>query len=154
MATFYSVQKTKWDQDEPNKAIKPIEMAGVVRTAYALYESSAEAAASVIEMFNLPNGARILRGEVKWDALGTSTTISVGHAAYNQADGTVVALDVDEYLAATASTSLAITACAVTTALGRDSVVDADGTGIPITIVTGGAAVSGTIELRMEWVLD
>ena len=36
----------------------------------------------------------------QWDALGGSTTASVGHAAYKNAAGTVVALDVDEYKAA------------------------------------------------------
>ena len=106
MATVYSVQKTKWDQNDPKENIKPNEMGGRIRVAYALYEASSLASGDVIEMFNLPNGARILSGELVHDAMGSSTTLSVGHAAYKDSDGTTVALDVDEYKAAAASTSI------------------------------------------------
>ena len=153
MATTYSAQKTKWDQSTPAVKIKTNEEAGRVRIAYASYEAAA-VAVGTIEMFNLPNGARILSGEVVHDALGGSTTVSVGHAAYKNADATVVALDVDAYKAAAASTAIATVAIAATSALGRNSVVDADGTGIPITVVTAGAAATGTIELTMLYVVD
>ena len=153
MATTYSAQKTKWDQSTPAVKIKTNEEAGRVRIAYASYEASA-VAVGTIEMFNLPNGARILSGEVVHDALGGSTTVSVGHAAYKNADATVVALDVDAYKVAAASTAIATVAIAATSALGRNSVVDADGTGIPITVVTAGAAATGTIELTMLYVVD
>lgn len=153
MATTYSAQKTKWDQSTPAVKIKTNEEAGRVRIAYASYEASA-VAVGTIEMFNLPNGARILSGEVVHDALGGSTTVSVGHAAYNNAAGTAVALDVDAYKAAAASTAIATVAIAATSALGRNSVIDADGTGIPITVVTAGAAATGTIELTMLYVVD
>ena len=148
MATTYSAQKTKWDQNSPTTMIKPIEQAGRIRIAYASAEA-ASLAVGPIEMFNLPNGARILSGEVVHDALGGSTTVSVGHAAYVNSAGTVVALDVDEYKAAAASTSIA-----ATSALGRNSVVDANDVGIPITVVTAGAAATGTIELTMMYVVD
>ena len=153
MATTYSVQKTKWDQDTPTTRIKPNEQAGRVRVAYALAEA-ASLAVGPIEMFNLPNGARILSGELMHDALGSSTTASVGHAAYKNADGTVVALDVDEYKAAAASTGIATVGVAATSALGRNSVVDADSDGIPVTVVIAGAAATGTIELTMLYVVD
>jgi len=153
MATTYSVQKTKWNQDTPTTRIKPNEQAGRVRVAYALAEA-ASLAVGPIEMFNLPNGARILSGELMHDALGGSTTASVGHAAYKNADGTVVALDVDEYKAAAASTGIATVDVAATSALGRNSVVDADSDGIPITVVIAGAAATGTIELTMLYVVD
>tara|TARA_R110000796_G_scaffold61271_2_gene141913 strand:+ start:14415 stop:14876 length:462 start_codon:yes stop_codon:yes gene_type:complete len=153
MATTYSVQKTKWNQDTPTTRIKPNEQAGRVRVAYALAEA-ASLAVGPIEMFNLPNGARILSGELMHDALGGSTTASVGHAAYKNADGTVVALDVDEYKAAAASTGIATVDIAATSALGRNSVVDADSDGIPITVVIAGAAATGTIELTMLYVVD
>ena len=152
MATTYSVQKTKWDQNSPTEKIKTSESAGRVRIAYALYEASA-VAVGTIEMFNLPNDARILSGELVHDALGGSTTCSVGHAAYKNSAGTVVALDVDEYKAA-ASTSITTVDIAATSALGRNSVVDADQDGIPITVVTAGAAATGTIELTMLYVVD
>lgn len=153
MATTYSVQKTKWDQNSPATKIKPSEQAGRVRIAYALAEASS-LAVGPIEMFNLPNGARILSGEVVHDALGGSTTVSVGHAAYVNSAGTVVALDVDEYKAAAASTGVATVAIAATSALGRNSVVDANDVGIPITVVIAGAAATGTIELTMMYVVD
>ena len=153
MATTYSVQKTKWNQDTPTTRIKPNEQAGRVRVAYALAEA-ASLAVGPIEMFNLPNGARILSGELMHDALGGSTTASVGHAAYKNADGTVVALDVDEYKAAAASTGIATVGVAATSALGRNSVVDADSDGIPVTVVIAGAAATGTIELTMLYVVD
>ena len=86
----------------PSVKVKTNELAGRVRVAFAEYEADAEQ--STINMFVLPNGARIVRSRLAHDAMGASTTISVGHAAYVNADGTTVALDVDEYLAATAST--------------------------------------------------
>ena len=124
MATTYSAQKTMWDQNSPKEMIKTNEQAGRVRIAYASAEA-ASLAVGPIEMFNLPNGARILSGEVVHDALGGSTTLSVGHAAYVNSS-----------------------------ALGKNSVVDANEVGIPITVVIAGAAATGTIELTMLWVLD
>jgi len=154
MATVYSVQKTKWSQNNPTERINPNEYAGRVRIAYALYEASSLSAGDVMEMFNLPNGARILEGTLTHDALGSSTTLSVGHAAYKNAAGTTVALDVDEYFAAAASTSITTVAVAATAALGRNSEVDANQDGILVTIVLAGAAATGTIELQMLYVVD
>ena len=93
MATTYSVQKTAWDQTTPKALLKPNEQGGRVRVAYALAEASA-LAVGPIEMFNLPDGARVLSGELVHDALGGSTTLSVGHAAYTDSSGATVALDV------------------------------------------------------------
>ena len=152
MGTVYSAQKTKWDQNAPQDMIKPNEMAGRVRIAYGSYEASAEQ--SDIHMFNLPNGARIISGELVHDALGSSTTASVGHAAYTNAAGTAVAADVDEYKAAAAATTITTVACAATTALGKFSVVDADKNGMPITVSIAGANGTGTVELVMLYVVD
>ena len=152
MATVYSVQKTKWDQDTPTTRIKPNEFKGRVRVAYANYVAAAEQ--SDIHMFNLPNGARILTMEVAHAALGGSTTLAVGHAAYNNADGTAVAADVDEFKAAAASTGIAVTGAALTEALGRHTVVDADEGGMPVTVSLAGANGTGAISLTCTWVLD
>ena len=46
----YSVQKTKWSQNNPTERVKTNEQAGRLRVAYATYEASAEQA--TIEMFN------------------------------------------------------------------------------------------------------
>tara|TARA_Y100001973_G_C5203766_1_gene339821 strand:- start:1863 stop:2327 length:465 start_codon:yes stop_codon:yes gene_type:complete len=154
MGTVYSVQKTKWDQNDPSEMIKPNETGGRVRVAYGLYEASSLAADEVIEMFNLPNGARILSGELVHDALGSSTTLSVGHAAYTSSADATVALDVDEFKAAAASTSITTVAVAATSALGKNTVVDANKDGMPVTVVLAGAAATGTIELTMLYVVD
>ena len=152
MGTAYSDQKTKWDQNDPAEMIKTIEKGGRVRVAYGSYTAATEQ--SDIHMFNLPNGARILSGELSHAALGSSTTLSVGHAAYNNAAGTAVALDVDEYKAAAASTGVVTVAIAATVALGRNSVVDADKDGLPVTVSLAGANGAGLIELLMTYVLD
>ena len=44
--------------------------------------------------------------------------------------------------------------CALTKALGKNSVVDADKDGIPITVSLAGADGAGLIELTMYYVLD
>lgn len=152
MATVYSVQKTKWDQDTPATRIKTNESNGRVRISYANYTAAAEQ--SDIEMFNLPNGARILSMQLVHAALGAGTTLSVGHAAYNNADGTAVAADVDDFKAAAASTSIATVGAALTAALKLNTVVDADQDGLPVTVSLAGANGTGSIELTCQWVLD
>ena len=53
------------------------------------------------------------------DALGSSTTLSVGYAAHTNAAGTAVSADADEYKAAAASTSAQKVEIAATIALGH-----------------------------------
>ena len=148
----YSVQKTKWSQNNPTERVKTNEQAGRVRIAYATYEASAEQ--STIEMFNLPNGARLLRGYLGHDALGGSTELSVGYAAHTTSAGATVALDVDQYKVAAASTADAVTAFPATMALDAFAEMDADATGVPITVTLAGANGTGTISLCMEYVVD
>ncbi len=136
----------------PSEKVDTNELAGRVRVAFAEYEASAEQ--STVTMFYIPNGARILSGSVSYDALGASTTISVGHGGYNDSSGTAVTLDVDEYKAAAASTSAATVVAADTMALGRNSVVDADKDGLPVTVTLAGANGTGTIQLQVLYVKD
>jgi hypothetical protein len=136
----------------PSEKVDTNELAGRVRVAFAEYEASAEQ--STVTMFTIPNGARILSGSVSYDALAASTTISVGHGAYTDASGAAVALDVDEYKAAAASTSAETVVAADTMALGRNSVVDADKDGIPVTVTLAGANGTGTIQLQLLYVKD
>jgi|TARA_R110000765_G_scaffold202146_2_gene307430 hypothetical protein len=154
MATVYSVQKTSWDQTTPSKKIKPNESGGRVRVEYALYEAASLASGDVIEMFNLPDGARVLEGTLTHDAMASSTTLSVGHGAYTNAAGTAVVLDADEFFAAAASTAITTVAVAATSALGRNSVIDANYAGYPVTVTMGGAAGTGTVELQILYVVD
>ena len=145
-----SVQYAK-TVDTPSVKISTTELHGRVRVAYA--DFTADAAQETINMFKLPDGARIIRGRVNHAALGSSTTLSIGHAAYVNAAGTTVALDVDEYKAAAASTSLTSFNIATTTALGENSVVDAPD-GLIVTATTAGANATGLITVQMTYVLD
>ena len=145
-----SVQFAK-TQDTPSVKISTTELHGRVRVAYA--DFTANAAQETINMFKLPDGARIIGGRVNHAALGSSTTLSIGHAAYVNAAGTTVALDVDEYKAAAASTSLTSFNIANTTALGENSVVDAPD-GLIVTATTAGANATGLITVQMTYVLD
>ena len=146
-----SIQQAKIDST-PSQKVKANELAGRVRVAFAEYEASAEQ--STVHMFSIPNGARLLSGSVAYDALGSSTTISVGYAAHTKADGTTEAADVDQYKAAAASTSAQSVAVLDTIALDKNAVTDADKDGVPVTVTLAGANGTGTIQLQMLYVID
>ena len=146
-----SIQYAK-TQSTPSVKLNTNELAGRVRVAFAEYEADAEQ--STITMFTIPNGARLLSATVSHDALAASTTLSVGNAAYTDADGTAVALDVDAYKAAAASTTATSSDALVTIALGKNAVVDANEDGLPVTVTLAGANGTGTIQLQMFYVLD
>jgi len=154
MATVYSVQKTKWDQNVPSQKIDTTELAGRVRVAFAEYEAASLAINDVIQMFNLPNGARIVSGRLAHDALNSSTQLSVGYAAHTSSAGSTVALDADAYKAAASSASASAANVANTIALGENSIVDANKDGLPVSITLTGADASGTIQLTMFYVVD
>ena len=154
MATVYSVQKTKWDQNVPSQKIDTTELAGRVRVAFAEYEAASLAINDVIQMFNLPNGARIVSGRLAHDALNSSTELSVGYAAHTNSAGSTVALDADAYKAAASSASASAVNVANTIALGENSIVDANKDGLPVSITLTGAVASGTIQLTMFYVVD
>ena len=136
----------------PSEKVKTNELAGRVRVAFAEYEASAEQ--STIHMFSLPNGARILGGRLAHDALGSSTTLSVGHNEYLDSSESTVAADVDEFKAAASSASASSAAIATTIALGENSVVNANKDGIPVSVTLAGANGTGTIQLHMTYVID
>ena len=154
MATVYSIQKTKWDQNVPSEKIETTELAGRVRVAFAEYEAASLAVNDVIHMFNLPNGARIVSGRLAHDALNSSTQLSVGYAAHTNSAGSTVALDADAYKAAASSASASAANVANTIALGENSIVDANKDGLPVSITLTGAVASGTIQLTMFYVVD
>ena len=80
MATVYSTQRTN-NRATPVAMNKANELGGRIRVAHGVYEASSLASGDVIEMFILPDGARMLEGSLAHDALGSSTTLSVGTAA-------------------------------------------------------------------------
>jgi len=154
MATVYSIQKTQWGVNDPSEKTKTNEMAGRVRVAYGEYEASALASGDVIEMFNLPNGARIVGAKLGHDALGAGTTLSVGYAAHTDSSGAAVALSAAAYKASAASTAAQVVDGCATLALGFGSETNADYSGVPVTVTMGGAAGTGTITLTMLYVTD
>ena len=145
-----STQYAKTVAASPSK-ISTTELAGRVRIAYA--DFTAAGAQETINMFKLPNGARIIGGRVNHVALGGSTQLSIGHAAYVKADETAVAADVDEYKAAAGSNSVTSFNIANTTLLGENSVVDSPD-GLIVTATTSGGDATGKLEVQMTYVLD
>ena len=154
MATVYSTQRTTLTQDDPSGFVQANELAGNVRVAYGTYEASSLASGDVIEMFALPNGARILQGQLAHDALGSSTTLSVGYAAHTDSSGSAVSASAAAYKAAAASTSAQIVDIVATLALLNGEEVDANEDGKVVTVTMGGAAGTGTIAVTMLYVVD
>ncbi len=153
MATVYSAQRTN-SRATPAVMNKANELGGRIRVAHGTYEASALASGDVIEMFVLPDGARLLEGSLAHDALGASTTLSVGYAAHTNAAGTAVSASAAAYKAAAASTSAQKVDVLATLALGSGTETDTNEDGVAITVTMGGAAGTGTIELTIKYVVD
>lgn len=153
MATVYSAQRTN-ALATPSVNNKANELGGRVRIAHGTYEASSLASGDVIEMFVLPDGARLVEGSIAHDALGASTTLSVGYAAHTNAAGTAVSASAAAYKAAAASSTAGKSDVLATLALGSGSEVDANEDGMPVTVTMGGAAGTGTIELTIKYVVD
>ena len=154
MATVYSTQQTTLTQDDPSDFVKANELGGEVRVARATYEASSLASGDVIEMFTLPDGARILQGLLAHEALGSSPTLAVGFAAHTKADGTAVSASAAAYKAAAASTSAQTVSVAITLATLTGEEVDADENGKTVTVTMGGAAGTGSIAVTMLYVIS
>jgi hypothetical protein len=153
MATVYSAQRTN-SRATPAVMNKANELAGRIRVAHGTYEASSLASGDVIEMFTLPDGARLLEGSLAHDALGGSTTLSVGYAAHTNAAGTAVSAAAAAYKAAAASTSAQKVDILATLALGSGTETDTNEDGVVITATMGGAAGTGTIEVTIKYVVD
>lgn len=154
--TVYSNVRTDLTQDDPTEFVKANQLGGNLRVAHATFEASSQAA-DTIEMFSLPNGARIVSGRLCHDALGSGTTLAVGHAAYTDSSGSSVAADTDEYKAAAASTSAQCVDVAATLALGANSEIAIDGSDADnefVVTVTSTGTTTGTIELTMFYVVN
>lgn len=153
--TAYSNVRTDLTQDDPVEFVKANQLGGKLRVAHATFEASSQAA-DTIEMFALPDGAKIVSGRVCYDALGGSTTVAVGHAAYTNSAGSSVSAATAFFKAGAASTSAQCVDCANTLALGANSEVDLDqdlqGNEFVVTVTTTGTT-TGTIELTMFYVV-
>ena len=152
MATVYSAQRTN-SRATPAVMNQANELSGRIRVAYGTYEASSLAAASEIEMFVLPDGARLVQGNLAYDALGSGTTLSVGYAAHTNAAGTAVSAAPAAYKAAAASTSAQKVDVLATIALGSGTETDTNENGVAITVTNAGTA-TGSIELTIMYVVD
>ena len=153
MATVYSVQRTN-TRATPITKNPANAMGGRVRIAHGVYEASSLASGDVIEMFTLPDGARLIEGSLAHDALGSSTTLSVGYAAHTNSAGTAVSAAAAGYKAAAASTSAQKVDILATLALGSGTVTDTNEDGVIVTCTMGGAAGTGSIEATIKYVVD
>lgn len=153
MATVYSTQRTN-TRAIPAVMNKANELGGRIRVAHGTYEASSLASGDVIEMFILPDGARLLEGSLAHDALGGSTTLSVGYAAHTNAAGTAVSAAAAAYKAAAASTSAQKVDILATLALGSGTETDTNEDGVAVTATMGGAAGTGSIEVTIKYVVD
>ena len=153
MATVYSTQRTN-TRAIPAVMNKANELGGRVRVAHGTYEASSLASGDVIEMFILPDGARLLEGSLAHDAMGSSTTLSVGYAAHTNAAGTAVSAAAAAYKAAAASTGAQKVDILATLALGSGTETDTNEDGVAVTATMGGAAGTGTIEVTIKYVVD
>jgi len=153
MATVYSTQRTN-NRATPVVMNKANELGGRIRVAHGLYEASSLASGDVIELFILPDGARLLEGSLAHDAMGSSTTLSVGYAAHTNAAGTAVVAAAAAYKAAAASTSAQKVDILATIALGSGTETDTNEDGVAVTATMGGAAGTGTIEVTIKYVVD
>jgi len=153
MATVYSAQRTN-SRAIPSVNNKANELGGRIRVAHGTYEASSLASGDVIEMFVLPDGARLIEGSLAYDALGASTTLSVGYGAHTNAAGTAVSASAAAYKAAASTATAGKVDVLATLALGSGSEVDANEDGLPVTATMGGAAGTGTIELTIKYVVD
>ncbi len=153
MATVYSTQRTN-TRAIPAVMNKANELGGRVRVAHGTYEASSLASGDVIEMFILPDGARLLEGSLAHDAMGSSTTLSVGYAAHTNAAGTAVSAAPAGYKAAAASTSAQKVDILATLALGSGTETDTNEDGVAVTATMGGAAGTGTIEVTIKYAVD
>lgn len=153
MATVFSTQRTN-SRATPAAMNKANEMSGRVRIAHGTYEASSLASGDVIEMFTLPDGARLIEGSLAHDALGGSTTLSVGFAAHTNAAGTAVSAAPAAYKAAAASTGAQKVDILATLALLSGTETDTNADGVIVTATMGGAAGTGSIEVTIKYAVD
>jgi len=104
------------------------------------YEASGLAAASTIEMANLPAGAKVHAVFLDWDALGSSRTLAVGDSD-----------DADRYLAATDASSAG--GAVGNLVDGKQYVIGTATDDDEILVTTGGSTATGTIKLTVLYTL-
>lgn len=129
----------------PISLAKPNELGGRRRVAYFTYTTPAAGLTNgdVLRATTLPKGARILGGRLAWEALGASTTLSVGY------EGAAT-----RYLGATSSASAGGAELANTVALNLGDELSSS---TVVLVTLGGANTSASaliIRGHIEYVVD
>lgn len=141
MSAVLGVNATKAADPSPANILAPGTLGGKKRTMVDKYEASGLASGSTISVGKaLPVGAIVTGVKLAYDALGSSSTLSVGDAGAAA-----------RYLAAASSASA-----------GERDAIDVDGLGYVVTgtsdtqvlITTGGASITGTIAIEIEYVVE
>jgi len=157
MATVYSDVRTSTTQNDPSEFVKANQLGGTVRIAYATYTTAATASGDVIELFALPHGARVVGGSMYWDSLGASTTVSIGHGAYTDADGNAVVAAAAFFKGATSTSGSnggADIAPSLNLGAGHEVSLDASTDNeFVVTATIGGAAATGPLEVSISYVV-
>ena len=117
------------------------EWSGKLRVQYDTYEASSLASGSDISVARLPKGAKVYDIVVHFDALGGSTTISVG-------DSGAAA----RYIAATATSSagqMSMSQEGAIDGVGYENTAETD-----VLLTTGGGSITGTIKCVVMYVVE
>ena len=117
------------------------EWSGKLRVQYDTYEASSLASGSDISVARLPKGAKVYDIVVHFDALGGSTTISVG-------DSGAAA----RYIAATSTSSagqMSMSQEGAIDGVGYENTAETD-----VLLTTGGGSITGTIKVVVMYVVE
>tara|TARA_R110000787_G_C13115138_1_gene414122 strand:- start:49 stop:501 length:453 start_codon:yes stop_codon:yes gene_type:complete len=137
----------------PSVKLVTTELTGKIRIAYADFTFASTAVGSV-NMFKIPNNARLISGRVYGAGIGTSVTLSVGFAAHTTSAGVAVAVNTAKYFALAAANGVVDSDILATVALGENSLVDTNSDGLIVTATTAAAAATGLISVKMLYAFD
>ena len=126
---------------DPVVKIDSGEWSGKMRVQFDTFEASSLASGSDISVARLPKGAKVYDIVVHFDALGGSTTISVG-------DSGAAA----RYIAATSTSSagqMSMSQEGAIDGVGYENTAETD-----VLLTTGGGSVTGTIKCVVMYVVE
>jgi hypothetical protein len=151
MATIYSDQLTLGMNQTTNFG-SGINTTGVRKRASFFSKTvNAVTAATRLDCFVLPPGARLLSGKINTSALGTSVTVAMGtDTALTLADGTTAAAGAANLLAQTAAATAVQLSPGVTLALGAGALTTGNGE-TTFYITTAGATTAATDQVITGW---
>jgi hypothetical protein len=140
MASVKGTNVTNIDAS-PVVKVDSSEWHGNLRVQHDSYEASSLASGSDITVARLPKGAKVYDIIVHFDALGGSSTVSVGDSA-----------DADRYIAATSTASagqMSMSQEGAIAGFGYENTAETD-----VLLTTGGASITGTIKTAVIYSVE